>query len=227
VFTEVPKAASLLEKIGILGNWLGLAFHWHFDYLAHAHRMKFVKFDDATYQRIFNTPSWCWTTGNVCQFLLGLATLSEAKKGIDAARDELDNLGKTTSESADDPRPPPASDLRAAMEARIKALRLKRFKGWLLLVKALADFITSANMAGVNIRKRLPGLFGWCNDGVVGASGVLSALIVCFNLFPAKKDGTDAGLGWQPMQSERNAAAAVFTFMQMRTLIANSPAVNA
>ena len=56
LFDEVPEAESLCEKVLLVGQWMGLSLHWHFDYLAHLHRIKFVQFDDRTYERIFRTP---------------------------------------------------------------------------------------------------------------------------------------------------------------------------
>ena len=72
-------------------------------------------------------------------------------------------------------------------------------------------------MAGVELQKRFPKVFGWFNDGSVGISGVISSLCVLFNCYPSKKD-LGGKEGWQPFQVERNAASAVFAFMQMNAL---------
>ena len=56
-FDEVPNAATTYEKGLVAGMHFGLAMHWHFDYLAHCHRTKFIRFSDARSARVLFRPS--------------------------------------------------------------------------------------------------------------------------------------------------------------------------
>jgi hypothetical protein len=59
VFDEVPKAESTARKLFLICQHLGLGMHWHFDYLAHSHRIKFLDFGEEEYARIFRMPGKC------------------------------------------------------------------------------------------------------------------------------------------------------------------------
>jgi hypothetical protein len=56
LFDEVPNADSTIRKFLLVCQHLGLGLHWHFDYLAHLHRQKFLKYDEEKYARIFRMP---------------------------------------------------------------------------------------------------------------------------------------------------------------------------
>mmetsp|Transcript_70004 Transcript_70004/g.137623 ORF Transcript_70004/g.137623 Transcript_70004/m.137623 type:complete len:326 (+) Transcript_70004:30-1007(+) len=224
IFNEVPSAPTVTEKLLILGQSMGLGLLWHFDYLAHAHRMKFAKFDAATYSRMLHAPSYTWSAGNVCQVLFGVVTLRNAAEEIKQARSLLGRLSQQTSEEADDARPPPRQQQCDEIHCRLKTLRLKRFKGWLLVVKGFADLFTSSSMPGMELHKRFPNAVGgWMHDGTIGASGVLAAALLLFTKFPAKAQSKEA----QPHQTERNTAAAIVAYMQMSTLLKAGRAASA
>lgn len=204
-FTEVPAADSLYEKALILGNHLSLAFLWHWDYLAHGHRAGFLRFKPSTYNRLFQAPGFVWSLGNICQILLGFHTLRKAATGIASVREELRAA---------------SAQLKGELEARLKALQIQRFKGWILILKGIADMCTSGSMPGPELQKRFPALFSWLNEPVIGLSGVISSACVLLTNFPTKAAsvGKEPG-GLQTHQNERNAAAAIFAFMQVSTMI--------
>ena len=90
--------------------------------------------------------------------------------------------------------------------------------------QGFADVFTSVSMAGPEIQKRFPKIFGWLNDGTVGIAGAISATCVMFNNYP---DRTGRTAKVQTHQSERNGAAAVFAIMQLSTILGASPALGA
>ena len=228
-FEQVPAASSSYEKALIIGQHMGLALHWHYDYLAHAHRMKFARFSPEQYERVFRipgsslppclwlglrlvslislcpaAPGFIWSISNVSQILRGLLTIrrtTESFNGVDRA---LQALG------------PGEEEERARLAADLRRLRVKRFGGWLMLIKGIADLITSSNMSGPKVNKRFPGICGWMNEGIIGISGVVSALVVVFNKFPNKPAGAIEKA--QPRQAERNAMGFIFGLMQVITL---------
>jgi len=70
-----------------------------------------------------------------------------------------------------------------ALNDKFAALNKKKFDNTLNLLKTLGDMVTASQAIGLP-RK----LFGFdFNDGQVGFGGFLSAVLTCYQLFPAKK----------------------------------------
>jgi hypothetical protein len=205
LFTDLPLARTSYEKALIAGNHICLALHWHFDYLAHAHRSKFVQFEAWRLSRISRMPSFVWSVGNVCQILLGVEALRKSAIAITKIREKLATA---------------PTQLRGELEEGIQVLRVQRFKGWLQVAKGFADLVTSGSMAGLEVQKRFPSMFGWLSEPAIGLSGVVSASAVLLNNFPTRATaaGKEEG-GWETLQKERNIATAVFAYMQLSTLI--------
>jgi hypothetical protein len=174
-----------------------------------------------------------WTAANMCQLLLGIMTLQTATQELEGARSHLstlcsvgkgegcrrppDNYGEEEEEEEEEER------LQwEEANNRVKALRIKRFRGWLLVLKSLADLMSSTSQTGIQIHKRFPKAIGsWMHDGTIGLSGVLSSLIACFWKFPAAVSKGKSE--FQDQQLVRNTAAAIFAFMQMSALLKNRP----
>jgi hypothetical protein len=202
LFDDIPNAETIYEKSLVGGFGIGLALFWHWDYLAYLHKIKFIGFDQKQFTRLSRIPSYAWTAGNICQLLLGILTLQRSSKGIAEVRSELSSCAAVGAGNIE------------ALKAKIQAMRVLRFKGWVIVVKSLADLVTSSSMNGVELQKRFPSLFGWMNDGTVGISGVVSASCFLFNAFPTKKD-LGGKEGWQSMQTSRNSASMIFGLMQL------------
>jgi hypothetical protein len=210
LFIELPTTSSSYEKALLAGNHLGLAFLWHFDYLAHAHRAKFAHFEVSRLKRISSWPSFMWSAGNICQILLGIQSLRKSTSTISEIREELLAV---------------PSQLQGEPVKEIRVLRIQRFKGWLQVTKGLADLATSTSMTGLEIHKRYPLIFHWLNEPVIGFSGILSASIVLLSNFPTQSTAAASkGGGCEKLQKERNTALAIFAYMQLSTLFKARPA---
>ena len=72
---------------------------------------------------------------------------------------------------------------KLAINERLKLVHHKKIANTLNLLKNLGDMVTASQAIGLP-RK----LFGFdFNDGQVGLGGLTSALITCYQLYPAKK----------------------------------------
>jgi len=222
LFDEVPALSTPYEKALVVAQQAGLAGHWHFDYLGHAHRAGFAERSHRELERIRRIPAFCWCVCNVAQILRGELALRNAAAEITRVRRDLEALGpRDGAGEADAQREARVT----ALEEELRALRVQRFNGWVLLFKGVADMACAGNMPGPELRRRFPATFGWMNDGVVGAAGVFSALCVCFNHFPSS--GASVGgrqTEWQSNQTQRNAVGLAYGLVQLSALVGASRA---
>ena len=66
-----------------------------------------------------------------------------------------------------------------------KEIKTKKFNNTLTIIKCTGDSITSTQALGWPVKYL--GIEGGFNDGLVGAGGLTSALISCYNAYPAAK----------------------------------------
>lgn len=181
---------------------------WHFDYLAHCHRRKFVHFSEADYESVRKWPGSTWLVCIAAQMWASVRKVQQAADSFTAARTELEALAASGSGSPDE---------IAALELQVADARAKRFAGWLNIVKCLADFNCAASMPGPQFHQRFPKTFGWLNDAVVGLSGSFSALCVIWSCIPARPAGKPKS---QPTNmSERNIGAFLLALVQIGSMV--------
>ena len=66
-----------------------------------------------------------------------------------------------------------------------KDIKLKKFNSSLVIIKCTGDSITSTQALGWPAKYL--GIEGGFNDGLVGLGGLTSAVISCYNAYPAAK----------------------------------------
>lgn len=187
---------------------------WHFDYLAHSHRQKFVTYGEEQYKSIMQWPGKCWLVTIFCQFIVSIRKVQRAADSITVAQEQLDALKAGCGEgSSADP------EAAAELEQQVKDARFARFNGWLGIVKAFADF-NCASVMSPALPKKYPQTFGWQNDGVVGVSGVFSALCVIWGAMPSKPKG---GKSEPANLAERNVGALLLALIQVGSMVNHQP----
>lgn len=71
------------------------------------------------------------------------------------------------------------------LQEQLDALERSRLKKFLAVLKVTCDLVVSSNTSGIRLAERVIGKK--LHDGIVGAVGSVSALIVLYNTWPTVK----------------------------------------
>eukprot|EP00611_Tribonema_gayanum_P009048 TRINITY_DN18764_c0_g1_i1.p1 TRINITY_DN18764_c0_g1~~TRINITY_DN18764_c0_g1_i1.p1 ORF type:complete len:346 (-),score=121.79 TRINITY_DN18764_c0_g1_i1:259-1200(-) len=168
-----------------------MGLFWTMDNLHYLTTTKTVAYG---HQRALKMFSRCWTVASLCMIVLSTQALRETGQRRRALAEQLARL-TADAQSQDTAVDKAAADLRAA--------NAQHFKNCLALLKAVMDLTCAVNISGVDLPKKVFGKK--LNDGVIGASGIVSALTVLYNCWP------DQPKGASPPQQQRQIATAATT----------------
>lgn len=173
---QVADNKSLLpgtKYLQLIQNW-GMAGFFVYDNMVFFSKANFIKFDaDEAGKR----GGVLWFFANVAGFVLALNNLND---DVEKEKCLLDVL-----KTEEDP-------VRIqSLKAQLATLRATRFNKFLAVMKVTCDLIVSSNTSGVRLPERIWGKK--LHDGIIGAVGCVSALIVLFNTWPnAPKPAVEA-----------------------------------
>ena len=140
------------------------------DHLVVLHKIKFSSQIDIKWV----THKWAslWLIANTTNIIISIVNL------VEVAKDEAKLVAQKRFQQSN-------CTQKASEEFRQKEKEMatKRFDAYLLIIKSLGDNITASQASGY--AKQILG-FEW-NDGFIGCGGLTSALISCYNAYPAKK----------------------------------------
>ena len=145
-------------------------FFWMLDHLVVLHKIKFSSQIDIKW--VTHKWSTLWLISNTTNIILSIVNL------VEVAKDEAKMVAQKRFQQAN-------CTQKASEEFRLKEKEMatKRFNAYLLIIKSLGDNITASQASGYALK--VLG-FEW-NDGFIGCGGLTSALISCYNAYPAKK----------------------------------------
>ncbi|KAG5191453.1 peroxisomal biogenesis factor 11-domain-containing protein [Tribonema minus] len=169
-----------------------MGLFWTMDNLHYLTTTKTVAYG---HQRALKVFSRCWTVASLCMIVLSTQALRETGQRRSALAEELARL------TADAQSPHTAVEKAAA---DLRAANAQHFKNCLALLKAVMDLTCAVNISGVDLPKKVFGKK--LNDGVIGASGIVSALTVLYNCWPDQPKGASL-----PQQQRQITAAATTT----------------
>eukprot|EP00611_Tribonema_gayanum_P019575 TRINITY_DN3415_c0_g1_i1.p1 TRINITY_DN3415_c0_g1~~TRINITY_DN3415_c0_g1_i1.p1 ORF type:complete len:316 (+),score=110.57 TRINITY_DN3415_c0_g1_i1:155-1102(+) len=182
VADEVVRITALVESkqypnfkstVAIL-KCASMGAFWTYDNLNYLTQAKVIGYGTDRAMRGF---SRSWAIANVAMIYLGVQTLTETSKRRQALAQEYKKAAAV--EQGGD-----ADREVQRIRGEVKAANVAHFSSCLTLCKAVLDLTVAVNMPGMDLPLKVFGKK--LNDGVMGASGVLSALIVIFNCWPDK-----------------------------------------
>lgn len=143
---------------------------WMLDHLVVLHKIKFTTQIDIKWV----THKWAsfWLVANTVNIISSVTTL------VELAKDEAKLVAQKRFQQSN-------CTQKAADEFRQKEkdIAKKRFDAYLMIIKSLGDNITASAVSGY--AKKWFNI-DW-NDGFIGCGGLTSALISCYNAYPAAK----------------------------------------
>eukprot|EP00743_Colponemidia_sp_Colp-15_P003585 GILK01003867.1.p1 GENE.GILK01003867.1~~GILK01003867.1.p1 ORF type:complete len:267 (+),score=40.56 GILK01003867.1:43-801(+) len=159
MMTAMGKGDSFTKTMTIISR-LGFLQYWIFDNLVILCNTKFLKQSPAQYTKL---GSLGWFIGLVSAIILECVNLADS---FDRESRLVKSQGTKTAEE---------------VQLELKAIRDARTGTYLNIIKNLGDTITASN--GIELPKMLVGK--QFNEGLVGLGGLTSALITCYQLWPA------------------------------------------
>lgn len=163
------KAPQHKKILNILSR-LGFFFYWIFDNLQILAKVKFLEGVDK--EKAGKRAAFFWLMGLLFSIAVTIIQILEVQKEEALLHSEIRAAGSSTDERL----------LATFRERRINIAKQK-FDNTLNLLKNLGDTVTASQ--ALSIPKNW---FGFdFNDGQVGFGGLLSAVITCYQLYPAKK----------------------------------------
>ena len=145
-------------------------FFWLFDHLVILQKIKVLPNVDIKW--VTHKWAFCWFIANTTTAIAAIVDLvSLAKEQAKLIAQKRVQQANGNQKSTDE------------MRQKEKEIELKKFNAKLTLIKCLGDNITATQALGWPKQ-----FFNFeFNDGMVGCGGLASALISCYNAYPAKK----------------------------------------
>ncbi|CAM9588842.1 unnamed protein product [Choristocarpus tenellus] len=172
---------------------VAMGFFWTYDNLNYLTTTKIVDFGNERALRGF---SRSWSVGSALSVLLGVSSLRKTNmkrlsvaKEYQAAAAAAGEATTTTTKSYSQKGEEGMEKVSELGEALARA-NAEHFKSWLMIFKGLLDLTCAVNMPGVELPKLLVGQK--LNDGVIGAAGCASALVVLYNSWPSRASVTSS-----------------------------------
>jgi peroxin-11B len=145
-------------------------FFWLFDHLVILSKIKVINSVDS----IWVTHKWalCWFVANTVTIIASIVDLVElAKEEAKLIAQKRFQQSNGTSKTTDEIR------------QKEKDLQLKQLNAKLNIIKSLGDNVTATSLLGWPKK-----FFNFeFNDGAIGLGGLTSAVIACYNAYPASK----------------------------------------
>ena len=176
---EVQKIEALLQKVGTMDLWrfilkliprVAFCLYWVFDTLLIMGKIKVLPNLDMAW--VSYKWATCWTIANLSSIANAAVNL------MDLGHKEASLLARKKVEASGSDKQNDDSVKQELIETRAA-----QFNESLMLIKSCGDSITSTNLLGWP-KQALGYDF---NDGIVGCGGLTSALISCYQVWPAAK----------------------------------------
>ena len=163
LLTKTPANMDELDLLLNIGARLGFFGYWIFDNLQILAQVKMINKQPADFLK---PASFFWWLGNVFNFITAVKKLKSIDREV-ASKGEL--IAKDPSKKDE-------------FKARFEVLKDQRNAAIRMLLKSCGDLVTSSVGWGLTTKLGLK-----VNDGHIGFSGLVSAVIATWEAFPARK----------------------------------------